>query len=62
MCSPSEDNIRYFNAMILGTSQSPYEDKLILSLYSIMCNRFWSKYALDMVLIRFNVASYFLVV
>lgn len=23
--SPSEDNMRYFNVMILGPSQSPYE-------------------------------------
>jgi len=23
--SPSEDNLRYFNVMILGPSQSPYE-------------------------------------
>lgn len=26
--SPSEDNMRYFNVMILGPTQSPYEGKL----------------------------------
>lgn len=25
--SPAEDNMRYFNVMILGPSQSPYEGK-----------------------------------
>ncbi|KAF2594989.1 hypothetical protein F2Q70_00044416 [Brassica cretica] len=26
--SPSEDNMRYFNVMVLGPSQSPYEGNL----------------------------------
>lgn len=26
--SPSEDNMRYFNVMILGPTQSPYEGNL----------------------------------
>lgn len=33
--SPSEDNLRYFNVMILGPSQSPYEgilNKLLVEL------------------------------
>lgn len=30
--SPSEDNMRYFNVMILGPTQSPYEGKLFISM------------------------------
>lgn len=32
--SPAEDNLRYFNVMILGPSQSPYEGAGILQLFS----------------------------
>lgn len=31
--SPSEENMRYFNVMILGPSQSPYEGMLYTTLF-----------------------------
>ncbi|KAI0492058.1 hypothetical protein KFK09_026323 [Dendrobium nobile] len=30
--SPSEENMRYFNVMILGPSQSPYEGRICLDI------------------------------
>jgi ubiquitin-protein ligase len=30
--SPSEENMRYFNVMILGPAQSPYEGEFLLIL------------------------------
>lgn len=29
--SPSEDNMRYFNVMILGPTQSPYEGNIVVA-------------------------------
>ena len=31
--SPSEDNMRYFNVMILGPTQSPYEGKKLQTIF-----------------------------
>ena len=33
--SPSEENMRYFNVMILGPTQSPYEGKQLVDNVSI---------------------------
>ncbi|TYG70516.1 hypothetical protein ES288_D05G320200v1 [Gossypium darwinii] len=35
--SPSEDNMRYFNVMILGPTQSPCEGSTILSYVNMVC-------------------------
>ena len=35
--SPSEDNMRYFNVMILGPTQSPYEGKVIIMYWWTGC-------------------------
>jgi ubiquitin-protein ligase len=32
--SPSEDNLRYFNVMIVGPSQSPYEGSELWFLFT----------------------------
>ncbi|KAJ0920118.1 putative ubiquitin-conjugating enzyme/RWD [Helianthus annuus] len=34
--SPSEDNMHYFNVMILGPTQSPYEGDLTLIAFSVL--------------------------
>ncbi|KAJ0719870.1 putative ubiquitin-conjugating enzyme/RWD [Helianthus annuus] len=34
--SPSEDNMRYFNVMILGPTQSPYEGDLTLIAFPVL--------------------------
>lgn len=34
--SPSEDNMRYFNVMILGPTQSPYEGSMICCLIYVI--------------------------
>ncbi|RWW04715.1 hypothetical protein GW17_00032047 [Ensete ventricosum] len=31
--SPSEENMRYFNVMILGPAQSPYEGSLLVDVF-----------------------------
>ena len=35
--SPSEENMRYFNVMILGPSQSPYEGEETIPLVRLFC-------------------------
>ena len=35
--SPSEENMRYFNVMILGPSQSPYEGEEPIPLVLLFC-------------------------
>jgi len=35
--SPSEENMRYFNVMILGPSQSPYEGEESIPLVFLFC-------------------------
>jgi len=35
--SPSEENMRYFNVMILGPSQSPYEGEEPIPLVFLFC-------------------------
>ncbi|MFS7949115.1 putative ubiquitin-conjugating enzyme E2, ubiquitin-conjugating enzyme/RWD [Helianthus anomalus] len=34
--SPSKDNMRYFNVMILGPTQSPYEGDLTLIAFPVL--------------------------
>lgn len=34
--SPSEENMRYFNVMILGPAQSPYEGNELINIVSMV--------------------------